>query len=196
MTQDECARLLATAMLAYPNWLRDIGETRMAAMVATWHRMLQDIDYQLADAALAKHVATSQYPPSIAELRSAALSLLPSEFPDAEEAWGEVVHHLQRTGYTRTPEWSHPIIGRCVQAMWGSWANACASIMTETVNVDRAQFLRMYQTMTKREREAALLPAPIRELVGMLAERFRPPGSDVKSLPTPGMVHTEEADSA
>lgn len=196
MTQEECAKLLAQAMLAYPNWLKDVGETRMAAMVATWHRMLADIDYQLADAALAKHIATSQYPPTIAELRSAALSLLPSEFPDPDEAWAEVVHHLQRTGYMRTPEWSHPVIGKCVTAMWGSWANACASVMTDTLGVDRAQFIRMYQTLTKREREAALLPAPIREMAGMLAERFRPPGFDTQRLPAGEMVHGGDVDSA
>lgn len=196
MTREECAKLLAMAAVAYPKWLEKLDENRMAAMVEVWHRMLGDIDYKLADAALAKHVATNPYPPSIAELRSAALSLLPSEFPDAEEAWGEVVHHLQKTGYMGNPQWSHPVIGRCVQAMWGSWANACASVMTETLGVDRGQFLKLYATLTKREREAALLPAPVKELAGMLAERFRPPGSDVKSLPTPGMVRTEEADLA
>lgn len=174
MTRDEVRKLLGTAMIAYPKWLADKDKHELSAVAEVWFRMLGDIDYQLADAALAKHVATSPFPPSIAELRSAALSLLPGDgLPDGDEAWGEVVYHLQHTGYMRTPEWSHPAIGRTVEAMWGSWANACATVMTDSLNVDRAQFVRMYETMCKRHREDALLPAPVKEIAAQLADKLR-----------------------
>lgn len=175
MNLEETAKLIGTAMMAYPRWLEKADEEALGAMTVAWHRMLGDLDYQLADAALAKHAATSQYPPTIAEIRSAALSLTPSELPDGEDAWAEVLQAMQKVGYMGTPEWSHPVIAKCVAAMWGNWRNACGAVMTETLGVDRAQFLRMFQTMTKRERDELLLPAPVREIAGLLADKFRAP---------------------
>lgn len=72
-----------------------------AAMRDAWAEMLQDIPFDHAKAAVKASVATSPFPPSIAEIRDYATRLNGTRRLTAEEAWG-IASDLIRTCGTRT----------------------------------------------------------------------------------------------
>lgn len=191
MTKAEVGQLVAIAVACFPSQQeRQMGPTAMA-----WYEMLGDLDYQLALNALKKVLATAKFFPSVAEVREAAVSLVPSEIPDAEAAWAEFVRARRLHNYMRPPEcmkmaddpehpggimsfhepwdFSHPVIGQTVKAMWGSWPGAFGTPQDETLGVDRAQFVKIYNTLTKRDREAALLPPAVQEFAKLAGEKLR-----------------------
>lgn len=168
MTKQDAIKLVAAAVSCFPNLM----ERDMKPTAQVWFDMLNDLDYTLAQAALMKVLSTARFFPTVAEIREAAASLMPSDVPQAEIAWGEVVRAVQKVGYMRTPEWSHPVIGGVVQAMYGSWKSCCETMQVDTAGVDRRQFLDMYATLSRRTREDALLPPMVKALAASLREKM------------------------
>jgi len=72
MTKKETIVLLGYLKIAYPNMFND-NDAEYTGNV--WHEMLCDEEVSLARLALKKHIASSKYPPSIAEF----LSLIETE---------------------------------------------------------------------------------------------------------------------
>lgn len=173
MNKRETVELFAVASAAYPR-LQEIAPDLMQATINLWASMLADLSKELALAALQRHISTSRFPPTIAELREQAAAIVPTDLPLAEAAWGEVLKQMQKVGYMGTPEWSHPLIGQAVDRLWGNWKRACESSMIETAGVDRAQFCRMFETLSKRHREDRLLPPVVREFTAQLAAKSGP----------------------
>lgn len=174
MNKVDAIELYALASAAYPR-LQEVAPDLIQATISLWASMLADLPKELAQAALQRHISMSRFPPTIAEIREHAAAIVPSELPLAEAAWGEVVKQMQRVGYMGTPQWSHPLIGDAVDRLWGSWKRACESSMIETAGVDRAQFCRMFETLSKRHREDRLLPPVVREFTAQLAAKAGQP---------------------
>ena len=70
-------------------------------MIDMWQKMLADISYEDAEKAISASVATSPFPPSIAEIRDYATRLNGPRRLTAEEAWG-IASDLIRNYGTRT----------------------------------------------------------------------------------------------
>jgi hypothetical protein len=166
----DAIELYAVASAAYPR-LQEQAPELMQATISLWTSMLGDLPKELAMVALQRHISMSRFSPTVAEIREHAAAIVPTEIPLGEAAWMEVLKRIQRVGYTGTPTWSHPLIGEAVERMWGNWQNACASVMTETIGVDRAQYCRMFETLTKRHREDRMLPPAVREFTAKLAAK-------------------------
>lgn len=190
MKKSEVIELVTAAIACFP--MMQTKDRDVNAINAGWFDMLGDLPFDLATAALKKVLSTAKFFPTVAEIREAAASLKPQDTPDAELAWAEVWKAITSHGWTDAPEslkaldntsvfmtfrapwdFSHPVIAGVVKAMWGSWAAACREAQTETAGVQRAQFQRMYQTMTKREREAALLPPAVRDFARLAGDKLR-----------------------
>ncbi|NLW90989.1 MAG: hypothetical protein GXY34_05250 [Syntrophomonadaceae bacterium] len=62
MDKEQFKKFVQTMTDAYPNW--DPKTSRLEL----WADMLSDLNYFVAMARLKKHIATSKYPPSIAEI--------------------------------------------------------------------------------------------------------------------------------
>lgn len=188
MKKSEVVQLVTAAAACFPM----MQTKELDPVNAAWFDMLGDLPFDLATASLKKVLSTAKFFPTVAEIREAAASLKPQDMPDAELAWAEVWKAITTHGWTDTPEslksaddttvfmtfsvpwdFSHPVIAKVVKAMWGSWAATCRECQTETAGVQRAQFQRMYQTMTKREREAALLPPAVQEFARLAGEKMR-----------------------
>lgn len=173
MTRAEVIKLLGAAAIAYPRTDRD--DTTKAMTVELWLRMLGDLPYAVAEAALMRHISLSQWPPTIADLRSGAAALEPGAPLDGETAWGEVLKAMRQVGYARTPQWSSPLIATAMDRLWGGWSNACQSVQSDDLPTWHAQWLKLWQTLTKRDEERRLLPPQVRELADTLAAKYRLP---------------------
>lgn len=145
MTTQQVYKLLAILSAAYPSYQLQEESLRIYAA------MLRDLEYDAAQQAAVRHIATSKFFPTIAEFREAAQKVC-SPLPEPEEAWEEVMRQVREIGSYGRPEFSHEIINRAVATV--GWMNICLS---EAPGVERGHFLRVYETFLRRERETSNL---------------------------------------
>lgn len=87
--------------------------------------------------------------------------------PGVGEALAEVRREIDRVGHVGTPKWSHPRIGRAVEAI--GWRAMCCS---ESPATERAHFIRVYESIGTRDAERKVvgqLPVEIQKLIGMVS---------------------------
>lgn len=155
MTQAETAKLVAVLMAAYPS-NRATPQTSQI-----YERMLADLDYPEANAAVERLLATAKWMPTVAEIRETALAITVGERKPGGEAWGAVLRAISGMGYMRQPGkdfvFSDPTTARCVALM--GWERLCSS---ENEVADRARFTELYDQLATQERRKQLsdsLPA-------------------------------------
>jgi hypothetical protein len=155
MTEGQVSKLVAVLAASYPAAKGDAGT------VAAYQRMLGDLDYPAANAAVERLIATSKWLPTVAEIREATLALNVGEIRPGGEAWGDVPRAIRRYGYMRTPgqdfDFDDPAVAAAVKAM--SWQELCSS---ENAVADRARFIELYDQLAARSRRLQLsegLPA-------------------------------------
>ena len=174
MTQETITRLLRRTLAAYPQHAARLSTAQIRDMQDVWQEMLSDLPDELLVAAVRSHLERSQWLPSIAEIRQAAVSLMRQASPaeqSAIDAWGDVKHAIARIGSYNVPSFDNPITARVVRRM--GWREICLSEDPE--GVIRAQFERYYNgEMERAERIAAQSPAVTAFVASMEADRFTP----------------------
>lgn len=155
MTDLQAKKLVAALAAAFPtNKLTDDS-------MAVYARLLIDLDYDAANASAARLIATSKFPPTVAEIREATLAMQHGEVRAGGEAWGDVLRAISRYGRYRTPgrefQFADPVVGECVAAL--KWRELCDS---ESQEADRARFIQLYDRLAAQRRRTELsegLPA-------------------------------------
>ena len=162
MTKEEFSYFAMTLKTFYP---KDNLLPSKEAM-ELWYRMLQDIQANIANVFLQKWVATSKWPPSIAEIRSGCSSMTQEEIPDWGQAWREVDKAIHRYGYNQEAKALaslSPVTRKVVERL--GWMNLCIS---ENAVADRANFRNCYEILSQREVEDRQLPAELKETISQL----------------------------
>ena len=156
MTKIEFAKIAAAICAYYPQG--NILPNEAAAEL--WFRQLEDIPYETAVVALNKWVATNKRPPTIADIREAALEVSTDAIPDWSEAWETVLSAIRRFGPYRQEEAMASLddMTRTVVRRLG-FMTLCSS---ENIAADRANFRTIYQVVAERRRKDAQLPEPLR----------------------------------
>lgn len=160
MTKDEIGTLIALTAANFPNTQeRDLRPT-----LNLWKEMLSDMPFDVAKAAVIKVLSTARFWPTVAEIREAATHLTQPHIMSSAEAWGLFERSNDRYGYYRPEEGMNmlnPLIRQTVRSM-GGYRELCSS---ENVGVTRGQFMKIYEQLAAREKEMAVLPASVRELI-------------------------------
>jgi hypothetical protein len=171
MNRNEVASIVGIIIETYPSLSTKKGfdPTRM---VDVWTLMLGDIPLEVAKAAVVKVCRDSKFAPTVADIVAAARELDPrtENVPAPEEAWDEVQKELIRAGHNLPRVFSNELIRRAADAV--GWLNMC---MSENIGVERAHFMRIYQSMANRkassaENEKVLQIAGVGDVVKRLAE--------------------------
>jgi hypothetical protein len=157
LTQAESKALLRLLVEAYPSADLRPGTLRIYA------DLLSDLPYEAAVAALRRLLLTRPYssPPTIGEIRHAAVELMAPRLPTPDEAWGQVSRANKLYGYMRPREALaslHPLVRRVAEAI--GWRTIVES---EQPDVIRAHFTRLYQSALERARLEAVLPEDLRD---------------------------------
>lgn len=181
MTSEEFKILAAGLKAAYPsvNFLQDEYSMRL------WYKLLQDIDYAVAETAAYKHICTSKFPPTIAEIRGASQAVVSNDKRDWLEGWGQIRKVMGRYGYNRPDEAIEelrrfdPNTGK-VAALLG-WQRLCES---EDPTADRANFRKAYEAIQARETEDAKMPPTVRKRIDALTKHFALGGGAGTALPS------------
>lgn len=171
-TNDTVVKAIRHILTAYPKERAKLGQDEIRSMFEVWPQYLSDLDETLLMAAVQEHVTHSQWLPSIAEIRQAAVSLMRQASPagqSAIDAWGDVKRAIARVGSYNVPSFDNPITARVVSRM--GWREICLSEDPE--GVIRAQFERYYNgEMERAERQAQQSPAVAGFIASMAADRF------------------------
>lgn len=161
MEKPEFLILVKTMKAVYPAMFQE-RET-----VDIWYTLLKDLDYQDAAAGLGKHLSTSPYPPTVADIRN---NTMPDVEMNGEQAWALVFRAIERANYYSEEEFAK--LPEIIQKSIGSPANLreLALMPTDTVNsVEKSHFLRIYEVERKRQKELAAMPKEIRERLQSVA---------------------------
>lgn len=161
MTEAEAQKLVTVLVTAFPNTMVRMTTDQQQQTMTVFRRMLGDLDYATANAAVERLLATSRFMPTVAEIRDVAMSLTVGEQIPGGEAWGHVVKAIAAQGAYRVPGtdfvFRDPVTVQCVAAL--GWMNLC---MSENQPADRARFIELYDKLAARDRRLQLsegLPA-------------------------------------
>lgn len=188
MTKTETAALFALISTLFPR--EDAFRNARKETVTAWAEMLQDIPFDHAKAAVKAAVATSPFPPSIAEIRDYATRLNGPRRMTAEEAWGIASECIRTYGTKTVPKagfadqkyefvrFGEPVRVRpsgleyeakrhCPEDVWAllqrmGWKDICES---ENPDVVRGQFMRAWSSHDAEAKEVRVLGSIVPELV-------------------------------
>ena len=139
MTSQQVAEIFAILTGAYPRQVITAENARVYATV------LGDLQDTALRRAVIEHVATSQWFPSIAELRAAVVEAS-CTVPPLDLAWAEVSAEVARVGASEVPQFSDPAIDDVVRAI--GWREICLS---DKPGIERAAFREMYTARRARD---------------------------------------------
>lgn len=157
MTEVESQKLVTMLVTAYPNWIGRLPSDQQQTTMALYRRMILDLSYASANAAIERMIATSRFPPAIAEIREAVQTLELGPARTGAEAWGDVMRGFQRFAIDSSPRFDDPAVDRLVRSF--GWRELSLS---ENTTADRARFIDAYERIAATERRAQLsegLPA-------------------------------------
>ncbi len=160
MHRTEVIKLIGFCSVNYRNFPEPGKEE---ALTALWVEMLQDVDFEIAKLAVQKYMLESVYPPTIADIRARVSEFVGGYTPTAIEAWGEVKNSIRRYGYyaqEKGVKVLSPLTRKVIDSI--GYRELCLS---ENEVADRAHFLKVYETMAKRDKEDSLMLPQMRALI-------------------------------
>ena len=158
-----------------------------------WFRQLQDIPFPVAEAILAKWVATNKWSPSIADI-SDSMAEIQNGGPadDWGEAWDQAMTAIRRFGsYDEDGALASlpPLTRETVRRL--GYKSLCWS---ENQVADRANFRQVYEILSKRKVETDKIPLPVREtLKALTASCAKPVDNNTKKAISAGRELPETA---
>lgn len=138
--------------------------------VQIYTAMIVDLDFEACKAAVYNLIAESEFFPTIASIRKAAVKTI-TKLPSGSEAWAEVKREFGRTGYMGQPSFSCPQIKQAVQGM-GGWRTLCSMPDDEWVRKD---FIKAYESYSERAFAEALHTPVARQLEQQAQARLLEP---------------------
>lgn len=161
LTKNEFRTLVKAmkAVYAQPTFLPDEDAVKV------WYAMLRDIEYPALSGAVKRHMMTSSFPPTIADLRKQVVAPKTEAMSDLE-AWSLVRAAISNSAYNSESEYAK--LPPLVQKAIGNPANLreMALMDIDAVNsVEQSHFLRVYRTTVERESQRLQLSPAMRELL-------------------------------
>lgn len=166
MNKADAARLVAIVVTAYPNYDKFRDEQAVTATVNLWASMFAADDGRIVALALNKHIATSKWPPSVAELREIMLEIQRPDLIPPDKAWAAVSDLLHTVGEYNHGDLQHqlpPLVARAVETIgWGNlWEMHRSYCVGGKPGMDRVAFVQQYGPMYEREKQRAMTPEGI-----------------------------------
>lgn len=175
MNWSEFATIAMALKTSYPNF--QIMPSEESKKI--WFSMLQDLDYGVCQNAVKQIIATSKFPPSIAEIREKYTELTVLPVADAGEAWEEVMRAIQHYGIYGEVEALNSLselVRQTVKRI--GFRNLCLS---ENIVADRAHFFKIYDSIATRQRNESKIPLAVLQQKESYIQAIAKP-EDVKEI--------------
>lgn len=161
MNKNEFVKIADAIRTYYP---RDNVMPNKQAM-ALWYEELKDLPYEVVVMSLRKHVNTSKWSPTIADLRRGA-STITTESTDWGKGWDECQRAIRKFGFYREKEAMESMSELTRQTVKRlGWQSLC---MSENQMADRANFRDVFNQVQSHENESQSLSESLRTMIGGL----------------------------
>lgn len=163
---------MAILQSSYPNHYKTFDDQMKKFTLEMWWRAFADYEFEIVFRAVQKHIMTHKFPPTISELReSLVLITNPTALKTGEEAWEEVILAVKKYGFYQQEKAMATLDERTKRATKAiGWQNICSS---ENIGIERSNFYKMYDAISKDVKEEALLPANLINELKRLADKTR-----------------------
>lgn len=175
MNRKETTQILVILASNYKFFNEQMSEKgKSDILVKTWQSCFEDMPYELVANAVKKTMLTSEYPPTIAEVRKQATEMVnPDTAKTAIEAWSEAYSMICRGGYMTEEEFN--IASPEVKKFFGNVRQVKELAKTDisTVNsVTKGQFLKQYEAIIERQTEQKILPDNMKTKISEIQNNF------------------------
>jgi hypothetical protein len=145
--------------------------------VEAYFDLLADLSTQAVQAGVKLALAESQFPgiPPVGVIRKFACEIMTPERPSAADAWGMVLKAIRVYGWNLGGQALQDLpepVSECARKF--GWNSLCD---TTNLEVCRAQFLKMYESLVVAEKKQTSMPASVRQLCEQLGRNFDPESS-------------------
>ncbi len=175
MTEEETARIMTLLQAEYPGSFSRLDDRQMALKLELWIREFERDEYNLVYAAVRLLMKENrEFAPNIGQIRDKMDLLLAPDELDETQAWALVAKACTNGLYGAQKEFDK--LPPDVQRVVGSpeQLKAWAGMDAETVqSVVASNFRRSYRVRKARERELAMIPADVREMIQGAANSLR-----------------------
>ncbi len=177
MKLNEAVALLSIIKAAYPKAYRDMSEEDALSTAGLWAEMFKNETLEIVATAVKAHIATNKWEPSISEIKQRIQDMRTSETLTAQEAWSLVSKATHNSLYNAKAEFEK--LPKIVQTAVGSpeqlkaWANMEAEVVESVV---ASNFQRSYLVRNEQEKETAMLPPSVKDVIRQLTDGMAIPG--------------------
>lgn len=177
MDKQETMKLLAILQTSYPNHYKTFDKDMMKLTLEMWWRAFADYDFEVVFRATQKYILQQKFPPTISELREEVIRIMnPDALKTGEQAWEEVISAVKKYGFYQQDKAFATMDERTKRATKAiGWQNICSS---ENIGIERANFYKMYDAISKDVKEQAMLPANLLTELKRLADKTKGIGGD------------------
>lgn len=164
MTKEEFMRITAAISTYYP---KDDPFQNEEAM-QLWYEEFKELPYEAVSIGLRRHVNTSKWCPTIAELKE-AIVMITAGNKDWGVAWNECIKAISRYGQYQEEEAlasMSPLTRQIVKRL--GYRDLCVS---ENQMQDRANFRMVFDQVAGNEYEKAALPVSLREQITQIGKQ-------------------------
>ena len=168
MTKAEAAQMVAVIVAAYPNFDKFRSPDEVKNYVGLLAMMFEQDSGGAVGLAVKKHIATSKWPPSVAEIRELMLETTHPEIVPPDLAWAAVsdlMFTFGRYQWDDVKKRLPALVVRCVEIV--GWRQLYdlhqqdANAPGRNAGLDRVAFMKQYEPMYERAKREAMTPAPI-----------------------------------
>lgn len=139
--------------------------------IKIWYSLLKDIPYEVLSDAIQKHICTSSYKPTVADIRKLAGEIVSGSVEKQMgelEAWNLVYKAVCNSTYNAESEFAK--LPKEIQVAVGDPGvlREWGGMSIDSVNsVAQSHFLRNYRTVAARMKEERLLPPSLQKSMGI-----------------------------
>lgn len=169
MTKEETAKIIYILMSTYSAAYKNISAEKTNALIQTWNAVMADYSYSDVEQGLYVYMSTdtSGFPPAPGQVIDKIRMLHPEEPEmDALEAWILVEKAVRNSAYNAVEEFKKlpAMIQKAVRRpeLLKEWA---AMEEDEFRTIEQSHFIRVYDTVRKREKEYERIPEKMRALI-------------------------------
>lgn len=174
MKKTELIQILTILSSNYQSIARQLEDEAKAKIVyQTWYSCIGDLDYKLALAAVQKSIMSSSFPPTIHDIREAALGITDKKQDDSTELWNEAFKMICKGSYMTEEEFNEH--SDLVKKFFVNVAQVKALAQTDLqiVNtVTKGQFFKQIEVIREREHQDKLMPSSFKQAIQGFAENI------------------------
>lgn len=169
MNYEDVRKVLTVLRINYPNSFKNLDKEDRKAYLDLWATAFKDDDGVQVLTAVKSiiYTDTREFAPNIGQVKNKMYELAHQGEMTEQEAWNIIAKAIRRSAYHSVEEFEKlpPMLQRLVGSSQQLF-NWSQSTESELETVIASNFMRSYRNRSKIEKDIAMLPNDIKELIG------------------------------